>query len=344
MVSTRQTASGATDDQLTATSTGSSGNMAFTAAADINISPGAKLLAQAINQGGTTYQAGNITLTGQNITLGDTLGDSAQLLSTVTNNGTPTSTGAGNITLTTAQMQTRDDADAQASTNIRVNRATLSGNNITLTAEATASYSWNWINTLVTKPAELVLHSSDAYLTGVNIQTAISQGTSGVTIGSGAQLNATNNISLSSTSNSSAKLLDLVAPGSLSDGVFSLGIVYGKTTATAQTEIQSGATINCQNLAVSATNNATLGINNYSFSQGPSIDVAVSITSANVNAQALIDAEATITANRSVSVSAVNNNSFSTAATAMALDQGKAGIAAATFDATTQATATVGPI
>ena len=338
VVSTRQTVNGATDNQLTAASTGSSGEMAFAATGYITVSAGAQFLTQAINQGATTYHAGDITLTGQNITLGA----GAQLLATVTNNGATTGTGAGDITLTAAQAQIRDDAAARASANIHVNGAMLSGNNITLTAAATAAYSWDWLKTLVTDTAQHVLDKTDEYLTGVDIQTAISEGSSGVTIGSGSHLNATNNVNLSSTSNSSVKLLDLVSPGSLSGEVFSLGIVYGETEAVAKTEIQSDATIDCRDLTVTATNNATLSVNNFSFSQGDSIDVAVSITNANVNAQALIGSGATITANHSVSVSAVNNSEFSTAATAMALGQGKAGIAAVIFDAATHATALVG--
>ncbi len=283
----------------TAASTGDSGSITLTAPV-ITLKSGTKLLAHAVNDGGTTYSGGDITLT--------------------------------------ATKESK--VGAKTETKIDIDGAVLKGKNITAAATATSDYNWLGLDaSLPTKTAIEALSGTVFAVTGLDVGVATAEGKAEVLVRNNAVIDASGDVSLTADTTAGATTLAAGIGSFSANKYFNVGFVYGKTTATATVDVQSG-TIGAANLKVAAANNADLNINVIGFSTKDKANVAVAVGAANVESTAQLGKDATINATKSVTVTALNNNSFSTNATAMALDQGQVGATAAVFEGTTKATAT----
>ena len=296
------------------------GNIVIKAIDDIEMTGGTVASGGALsaNAGAVTFESGNsISVSGQILAEGH--GDN------------PIS---GDIRLGVQQKDHVESSIADAAAGIELTSATLKGNNIELKAQSDAKYEFS--NEL----ANLVKGNRDGelgYDLGAEIAIAQASANSSIEIGSGSTLEAKGNVTLTTEATATA---EVSVKDKNKDIYFGIGFLYGKIDSDATIDVKSGATIRAANLSLSAKNTATLDVAIQSISENSSaVEAAIAVTSADVLSSAIIAQGASIFVTEKLSISATNENSFSTSSTAKARENGIAGIAAAFFSATTQATA-----
>ena len=308
VVSTRQVADNTVTAHKNDDSTGNSGNLTLNAK-EIELQAGSMLLAHV--QGLGNHTAGDVTLNAK------------------------TTDHSGGILAT-----------ANAITKIVVDGATIKANKINLLSSSEALYDWGGdTDDLAVGLGDIAgglgttgLRAIMTQLTGINIGVAIARGESSIILKNGSVLEAADTVSLNSESKAAASTYTIAKPAA-AGGAFAVGIVYGETKSHASVDIQSGVTIQAENLDVDARNTADLNLNVYAISTSDSKNAAVAIGHTDVKSEAKIAAGANINVSKSVSIEAVNNDRIAVASTAMAIEGGQAGLSASFLFADNSATA-----
>ncbi len=280
--------------------------------------------------GADGLDAGSITLNSGNTV---NLNNGSEILA----RGTGIDSSSGDITILAEKTDTPTLIEAEANTGIYIDGSTLIGDDITMTAKANADYSWS-----VTDPHDIVTGTVAALgssMAGVGVGIVQATADAEIIISDGSSIEADGSVELTAESTASAGMLSF---NPNLNRAASIGFVYGNLDSNANVEIQDGASIKASDLSLSAVNNADLDISVYAISPSASAaEAAIAVTNADIDSSVSIGSEAYIDVSDSVTASAINNSSFSTTTTAMALGEGNAGIAATFFDADTNAEASV---
>ncbi|MBR1143695.1 leukotoxin LktA family filamentous adhesin [Bradyrhizobium sp. AUGA SZCCT0431] len=275
----------------------------------ITMAQGSKILAQAVNFGGSTFTSGTVTL---NATASDN----------------------------------RLSGQATAVTGITID-GQITGGNISINASSTAVSSFT---SSILGMFALVGESVAPALLGLNGGYVAASATATVNINSHANISGTGNVSI--RANGSELAEDPVLAGLVNFMPFSAAVVVGKIDANVSTNVASGATISAgSNLSILATNDATMKVSAVSAGSSQFVETvayskATVSTLANVATGANISVGTVNPSGNTFAVRALNNNSFSTSATSVALSSpgvsGGSGGALAISDITTSATALMG--
>jgi hypothetical protein len=277
----------------------------------INIVNGAKILAQAINIGGTTYTSGSVTLTA-------------------------------------TANDTKLSGQATATTGITID-GQITGGDISIGATSTATSSFT---SSVPGLFTLVGTTLAASLLGLNGGYVAASATATVNINGHANINGAGNVDIKSHGSETAQDPAL-ASTLLGGSPIGAAAVVGKLDGNVTTNVASGATISAGgNLNIHAINDATLNVTAVAATSSAQFVATVAYstgsvsTTANVATGANLSVGNVIASGNSLTVRAINNNSFSTSATAVALStpnaSGGIGGALAISDVTTSATAKLG--
>ena len=275
----------------------------------ITMAQGSKILAQAVNFGGSTFTSGNVSLNANS---------SHNLLS----------------------------GQATAVTGITVD-GQITGGHIIINATSTAVSSFT---SSILGMMALVGESIAPALLGLNGGYVAASATATVNINSHANINGTGGVVI--RANGSELAEDPVLAGLVNFMPFSAAVVVGKIDANISTNVASGATISSGgNLIILANNDATMKVSAISAGSSQFVEtiayskVSVS-TTASVATGANLSIGMVVPAGSTLAVRALNNNSFSTSATSVALStpgvSGGVGGALAISDITTSATAFLG--
>lgn len=297
------------------------GNIVISAVNDIEMSGGtvASQGAGVLNAGSITLEAGNsITVSGQILAEGH--GDSSS---------------GGDIKLMARQTDHTDASAADAAASIELTGATLRGRHIELKAESDAEYEWSG------ESDGLALKNIDDKIDfelDIDVATAEAKAASSIVIGTGSTLEAEGNVTLTATATATAKA-SMKDKDSGKD--LSVSFLYGEVDSDATIDVQNGAKISAINLSLSAKNTATLDVGAQTVSEDSDegIEAAIVVGFADVTSSAILASGSDIAVTGLLSISATNQNSFSTSSTTKAQGDGFAGIAAAFFSADTHATA-----
>lgn len=278
-------------------------------AAEVLINGGAR-----ISTGG-----GNIELKGSKITL--------NALSAIDTGAGASGSVVGNITATALSEDVGVAmGDRSADASILVN-GSLNGNVITLSATAKAE----------TTSPDVYVDSSlvDARnrvtgLLGFKWIEGISSGGASVTIGSTADLTATDKIDIKADSSQISRL-DLRL-GDSANPLFNTVAVHGKVEGGATALVESGASLKAGDLSVKATNNSKLEVLAKVFSFNDSLGVSLAYGESSVDTSATVRAGAKLDITGAIDVIGRSEASYSVEASSSAWGVGKAGIAAAIGD------------
>lgn len=302
IISTRNTYG----NHLSGFSESNSGNLDMIAPV-ITLKDGSMLLAHVINRE-AEYGLGNVLIT------------------------PATNYTAGDITLTAEKIDEPAAFEADAVTRIELNGALLKGNNISLQANSTAAYSWDYDD-----PDDNLVQTGAAVLglgTGFNVGYAKANGSAEIIINENSKIEAAGKVDLTAKSDVTASITTLAG----GNKVAGIAFAYGDLDSRATVDVKSGARITANNLSLQALNNATLDVNAMGISTSSAYEAGIAVTDATVDSSAEIADGAKISTGN-LAISAVNNNSFSTKASSMALEDAKAGVGAAIFTADTSAVA-----
>ena len=202
------------------------------------------------------------------------------------------------------------------------------GKDISLQASADAQYELSGLSSLVLGNVD----NEIGYSLDADVALAQAAAASEIVLGNGSVLQATGDIVLQANAAATAKtdMKDISTGKELS-----ISFLYGQIDSQAAVDVQDGAQITASNLSIRAKNQATLDINVQSTSlEGESVETAIAVTKADVNALAHIAAGAGINITDNLSIAAVNTNDFATSAEAKARKDGLAGVAAVYFSNT----------
>ncbi|MCK1400726.1 leukotoxin LktA family filamentous adhesin [Bradyrhizobium sp. 4] len=277
----------------------------------ISIVNGAKILAQAINVGGTNY-------------------------------------ASGSVTLTATATDTKLSGQATATTGITID-GQITGGDISIGATSTATSSFT---SSVPGLFTLVGTTLAASLLGLNGGYVAASATATVNINSHANINGIGNVDIKSDGSETAQDPAL-ASTLLGGSPIGAAAVVGKLDGNVTTNVASGATISAGgNLNIHAINDATLNVTAVAATSSAQFVATVAYstgsvsTTANVATGANLSVGNVIASGNALTVRAINNNSFATSATAVALStpnaSGGIGGALAISDVTTSATAKLG--
>ncbi|MET4326721.1 hypothetical protein ABIB80_002547 [Bradyrhizobium sp. i1.15.2] len=277
----------------------------------ISIVNGAQILAQAINIGGTTYDSGRVTLAA-------------------------------------TASQSLMSGHAHATTGITVD-GTITGGAISISASSTAVASFT---SSLASTFALVGESVPGMILGLNGGYVAASSTATVNINGHANISGSGNVSISAYGSERAE--DPVIASSLL-GVSPVGaaVVVGNIAGNVTTNVASNATISAGgSLGIKATNDATMNVTAVSLTSSAVLVATVAYSTASVTTTANVATGAHLsvgTASGSTggfALRALNNNSFSTSATSVGLDNpalnGGVGGAVAISNVNTSATATLG--
>ncbi|WP_027569225.1 leukotoxin LktA family filamentous adhesin [Bradyrhizobium sp. URHA0013] len=277
----------------------------------ISIVNGAKILAQAINVGGTNY-------------------------------------ASGSVTLTATATDTKLSGQATATTGITID-GQITGGDISIGATSTATSSFT---SSVPGLFTLVGTTLAASLLGLNGGYVAASATATVNINGHANINGVGNVDIKSHGSETAQDPAL-ASTLLGGSPIGAAAVVGKLDGNVTTNVASGATISAGgNLNIHAVNDATLNVTAVAATSSAQFVAIVAYstgsvsTTANVATGANLSVGNVIASGNALTVRAINNNSFATSATAVALStpnaSGGIGGALAISDVTTSATAKLG--
>ncbi|MCK1369014.1 leukotoxin LktA family filamentous adhesin [Bradyrhizobium sp. 62] len=277
----------------------------------ISIVNGAKILAQAVNVGGTNY-------------------------------------ASGSVTLTATATDTKLSGQATATTGITID-GQITGGDISIGATSTATSSFT---SSVPGLFTLVGTTLAASLLGLNGGYVAASATATVNINGHANINGIGNVDIKSHGSETAQDPAL-ASTLLGGSPIGAAAVVGKLDGNVTTNVASGATISAGgNLNIHAINDATLNVTAVAATSSAQFVATVAYstgsvsTTANVATGANLSVGNVIASGNALTVRAINNNSFATSATAVALStpnaSGGIGGALAISDVTTSATAKLG--
>ncbi|MDR3566097.1 MAG: leukotoxin LktA family filamentous adhesin [Negativicutes bacterium] len=327
VISTRQVAASDANrtNIATAISTGNSGNISLTAPV-ITLNSGTKLLANAINSGGTTYTGGAITLTAS---------DTASL-------------SYMGYKSASASIQVGDSSGG----------ATVKGASVTMHASATADNSLiipdadgsgNPLATTVNLATETLASTGKLLeLAGVNVIYSQANASATITVKSGSVIQADGAVDLHAETKTGAGSRPLnTLPGNplVVNNPTALGILYSRIDANSSVQVEKGATITAGSLAVQAHNDAALdasvhAVPSNSGSGSPQVvSVGVGVTEAYVQSTASMAGDANVAG--SVQIVATNEGSYSTEVVAKTAGSGNAAGAVAVALRNTSATASL---
>ena len=314
-------------------------NLSITATDSITLASGAYINTRATGHGdddtadAAIGDSGAVSLTAPSITI-------AGMINAQASSGGTTSYTDGNITLTASASQSLPSGLAQATTSIVI-LGKLAGGNIDFESDASAISDYD--------DAVAVEAIADTFFSALGLSAGYvqSDAQASVKIESGASVVGSGNVTLNAytTSNAEDQAFDLslTALFSLFRGNFTPSVIVGETTAIADAEIDSGATVSSGGtLTVRAHNSDAQQAASFTVSTQSRVDVSVSYGSGDEEATATIDPGATVSAGNARIV-ARNDNSFDTSAENFALGTAVAGVAVAVNDPiTSAATATLG--
>lgn len=279
----------------------------------ITIVNGSRILAQAINTGGTSYTDGSVTLTA-------------------------------------TASDTRLSGQATAVTGITVD-GQITGGTISIGATSTAISSF--LDGSAAGSFALVGETLAASLLGLNGGYVAASATATVSINGHANISGRGDVTIAAHGSETASDPALVASllGSLTPVAAS--VVVGKIDGSVSTSVASDATISAGgSLAIHATNDASMNVAALTATGSAQFVETVAYSTGSVNTTASVATGAHLsvgTVNASgnaLSVRALNNNSFSTSANAVVFSNptasGGMGGALAISDVTTSATAVLG--
>ncbi|MGY4507986.1 leukotoxin LktA family filamentous adhesin [Bradyrhizobium sp. USDA 3650] len=277
----------------------------------ISIVNGAQILALAINTGGTTYSSGSVTLAAT----------ASQILMS---------------------------GHAHATTGITVD-GTITGGAISISASSTAVASFT---SSLASTFALIGESVPGMILGLNGGYVAASSTAAVNINGHANISGSGNVSISAYGSERAE--DPVIAASLF-GVSPVGaaVVVGNIAGNVTTNVASNATISAGGtLDIKATNDATMNVTAVSLTSSAILVATVAYSTASVTTTANVATGAHLSVGTAIgstggfAVRALNNNSFSTSATSVGLDNpalnGGVGGAVAISNVNTAATATLG--
>ncbi|MBR1266082.1 leukotoxin LktA family filamentous adhesin [Bradyrhizobium sp. AUGA SZCCT0222] len=283
----------------------------------------------------------NVTLSAPTITMAQ----GSKILAQAVNFGGSTFT-SGAVTLNASASDNRLSGQATAVTGITID-GQITGGHITINATSTAVSSFT---SSILGMFALVGESVAPALLGLNGGYVAASATATVNINSHANINGTGRVLISANGSELAE--DPVLAGLVNFMPFSAAVVVGKIDANVSTNVASGATISAgSNLSILATNDATMKVSAVSAGSAQFVETVayskVSVaTLANVATGANISVGTVNASGNTFAVRALNNNSFSTSATSVALStpsaSGGVGGALAISDITTSATALLG--
>lgn len=272
----------------------------------------------------------------------------AKILAQAVNTGSSSWT-SGNVALNATASQTLVYGLASASTSITVD-GTITGANISIGATSSATSSA--LSSLTLTQLEAFVTTTVAAIAGLNGGYVAANASAVININTHASITGSGNITIAASATQDAE--DPVVASALAGGVsWGAAVVVGAISGTSTANVASGATINAGgSLAISADNTATLSVLAATAASSAQVAAAVAYSTVNVTTTANVASGANISAgtangaNNGFSLTAVNNNSFSTSATAVALStwnaSGSAGGAIAISNTNTSATATLG--
>ncbi|AWM00458.1 leukotoxin LktA family filamentous adhesin [Bradyrhizobium amphicarpaeae] len=277
----------------------------------IDIQNGAQILAQAVNSASTHYTSGNVTLAA-------TASDS------------------------------KLSGQATATSGIAVD-GRITGGDITIASVSTASSSFT---SSVPGLFTLVGTTLAASMLGINGGYVAASATATVNINGNANINGTGNVSIASHGSETAQD-PAIASTLIGGSPIGAAAVVGKIDGNVSTNVASGATINAGgNLGIHAINDANLAVTAVAATSSAQFVETVAYSTGSVSTTANVATGANLAvgtvnaSGNSLTVRAINNNSFSTGATSVALStptaSGGVGGALAISDVTTSATAKLG--
>lgn len=250
---------------------------------------------QLLADGGITIEAPTIAL------------NTGSRLNTERTNGAAT----GAVTLTATSTEKVGMGQATAATSI-----TLDGNIVatdfsaTASSQARSSYSEDygiWAATIAL-----------GAVSGLNANWVGANADATLTVGSGASVTASGNLTLASQARALADDPAITLNG---NSLIGAAVVYGKATSDSTTKVTSGATLSAGGkLSVTAHNENTLSVSALTFvaTNDNTAVASVAIGEASSHSKALVETGATVTAG-SLAVNAENQNSFYVGATAYGL-------------------------
>ncbi|MBR1196473.1 leukotoxin LktA family filamentous adhesin [Bradyrhizobium sp. AUGA SZCCT0158] len=277
----------------------------------ITMAQGSKILAQAVNFGGSTFTSGAVTL---NATASDN----------------------------------RSSGHASATTGITIDGQITGGAiNISATSEAVSSFSSNIVSDFA-----VLGQAIPGLILGLNGGYVAASATANVAINSHANITGTGNVTISANGKEVAED-PVIASTLLGLSPVGAGVVVGTLSGNVSTNVASGATISAGgSLNINAINDATLKVSAVAATTSALVVATVAYSEANVTTTANVATGANLTVGTAsgsaggFALRALNNNSFSTSATSVALStpalNGGVGGAVAISNATTTATATLG--
>lgn len=291
-------------------STGNANNVIIDAP-NIAIMNGAQILAQSVNFGGTTYTSGNVTLRA-------------------------------------TASDTKLSGQATAATSITVD-GTITGRDISIGATSTASSSFT---SSVPGLFTLVGTTLAASMLGINGGYVAASASATVNINGNANINGTGNVSIASHGSETAQDPS-IASTLIGGSPIGAAAVVGKIDGNVSTNVASGATISAGgSLGIHAINDATLAVTAVAATSSAQFVETVAYSTGSVSTTANVATGANLAvgtvnaSGNSLTVRAINNNSFSTGATSIALStptaSGGVGGALAISDVTTSANAKLG--
>ncbi len=275
--------------------------------------------------------SGNITIEAPRITV------AGQLLAGVSPGSLH---AAGDVTLTASATDDRNSGKASAEAIIEVS-GTITGRDVKLLADATGKSSF------INLGPGLVMFTGQtqyAIFTGLNAGYVASDITARVSVKDGASITATRDLVVSATGSQEAAFL---AASVTAVSPVAASVTYADLKARVTAEVESGASLTVgRNLTVAAKNEATLGAAALAASAGQGLsDFAVAVGLTDIETKAIVSSGAEVTLGSSssnVRVSAINENSFSTSATAMSISGGMVGLSVAYSDTKASAEARLG--
>ncbi len=301
-----------------------------------NLASGSAILT---SEGKIQIGADNVSNTGTIFSSGGSVEIRGASSVQLTNNAVVDARGldaAGDVTIAVAHTDHGSVGESVSDATILVQDSSIFGNDITLQAESDAKYQWAGLNMLRLGDASAKL---GAEMVGIDVAIAEATAAAAVVIGSGANLEASGDVALGAHAQA---VTNTAVRQSGTEQDLSVSFIYGEVGSHATVDVVDGATISGQNLSISSQNTSKLDINIQSISkEGESLESAIAVTHADVSSLAKIGSGATINIANNISVSALNENSFLTSATANARQDGMAGIAAVLFSADTKADALV---
>lgn len=319
VISTRNVSGGAAADQQRAPSVGASGDLTLEAPS-IVLSAGSQLLAHA--DGG--HAAGNVTLKAHRAATTDLMGYREAI----------------------ASIQI---GDANGGALIR-------GRNVGAPASTEVDTKWLYDNAgFVDSTVNLATTASEAIgglltgLIGINFVHSQAVGSASVVVKGGSTLTASESVTLRAENTTRAGVTPstgLNGPGTQVDTPLGLGALYARNRSDARVEVESGATIQAQDLRLRAHNQATLEASIASGDPGEgasaAIGIAVGYAAADIQAQALVRSGANVRVAGDVSVAATNVNKLGNTVESVVGNAGRAAAAIAISDFKTAATAELG--